>query len=57
MSASRALRITGAYNPHTVDGVAILAEFTQKVPRNYIKLWALFGLFTKQKVPRILKKV
>ena len=33
-----------------------LAEFTQKVPRNWIKFWALSGLFTQQKVPRILKK-
>ena len=37
-------------------GVATLAEFTQKVPRNSIKFWALYGLFTKQKVPRIFKK-
>ena len=37
-------------------GVATLAEFTQKVPRNWIKFWALSGLFTQQKVPRILKK-
>ena len=38
------------------NGVATLAEFTQKVPRNWIKFWALSGLFTQQKVPRILKK-
>ena len=37
-------------------GMATLAEFTQKVPRNWIKFWALSGLFTQQKVPRILKK-
>ena len=37
-------------------GLATLAEFTQKVPRNWIKFWALSGLFTQQKVPRILKK-
>ena len=37
-------------------GVATLAEFTQKVLRNWIKFWALSGLFTQQKVPRILKK-
>ena len=36
--------------------MATLAEFTQKVPRKSIKCWALSGLFTKQKVPRILKK-
>ena len=35
------------------NGVATLAEFTQKVPRNSIKFWALSGLFTKQKVPRL----
>ena len=38
------------------NGLATLAEFTQKVPRKSIKCWALSGLFTKQKVPRILKK-
>ena len=38
------------------NGVATLAEFTQKVPRNWIKFWVLSGLFTQQKVPRILKK-
>ena len=37
-------------------GMATLAEFTQKVPRSWIKFWALSGLFTQQKVPRILKK-
>ena len=40
----------------TFYGVATLAEFTQKVPRNGIKFWALSGLFTQQKVLRILKK-
>ena len=50
-----------SYNPQFTQtqkeglhyGVATLAEFTQKVPRNSIKFWALSGLFTKQKVPRI----
>ena len=28
------------------NGVATLAEFTQKVPTNWIKFWALSGLLT-----------